>query len=87
MEHEIGDMRIVRARWEVKRGQARANRTTSGLSGGTTYTWAVITNHTSHFWGDTTSLELMEGLQLEWRRIRALLIAGVESGLLGLKVL
>lgn len=64
----------------VKRGQARGNRSTPGLSVGTTHPWAVITNHTSHFWGDTTSLELMEVLQLEWRRIRALIRAGVEEG-------
>lgn len=34
-------------------GTGRGNRTTPDLSPGTAQPWVVITNHTSHFWGDT----------------------------------
>ena len=35
-----------------QKGTGRGNRTTPVLSPGTAQPWAVITNHTSHFWGD-----------------------------------
>lgn len=34
-------------------GTGRGNRTAPDLSPGTAQPWVVITNHTSHFWGDT----------------------------------
>ena len=34
-------------------GTGRGNRTALDLSPGTAQPWVVITNHTSHFWGDT----------------------------------
>lgn len=38
-------------------GTGRGNRTTPVLSPGTAQPWAVITNHTSHFWGDISLLQ------------------------------
>lgn len=34
-------------------GAGRGNRSAPDLSPGTVQPWVVITNHTSHFWGDT----------------------------------
>lgn len=51
--------RMVRQQWGVGRrqkGTGRGNRTTPVLSPGTAQPWAVITNHTSHFWGDISLL-------------------------------
>lgn len=39
-----------------QKGTGRGNRTTPVLSPGTAQPWAVITNHTSHFWGDISLL-------------------------------
>lgn len=43
-------------RQKGRRGQGGVNRTTPVLSPGTAQPWAVITNHTSHFWGDISLL-------------------------------
>lgn len=68
-------MRWQRTRDEGKRqkGTRRGNRTTAVLWPGTAQPWAVITNHTFHFWGD---ISLLVG---RWKGIRQDLKSQKES--------
>lgn len=56
-----------------QKGTRRGNRTTAVLWAGTAQPWAVITNHTFHFWGD---ISLLLG---QWRGIREDLKSQMES--------
>lgn len=56
-------------------GAGRGNRTAPDLSPGTAQPWVVITNHTSHFWGDTlppsvSSTGMRAGLKSPTARVR-----------------
>lgn len=60
-EGACGYWRSVGWRWSVRagvggqwtEGGGRGYTSTPALSPGTAQPWAVITSHTSHFWGDT----------------------------------